>query len=227
MKRERASAPLRRAFNQHRVVWMTSSTGVRRLDKAAARVGLGYEKLMTVLAHIGTLRDKVVLNIFSGPGNILRLCSVERCRMSIGVDRLYYSRCPDALYYDIDYHFELWRASISDELPYKPPLLIARDIHESDFREFEDCVDVIFVDPPFGRETKEHLNVGEEESKAAFIRAIHVSRVVIRTGGLLAVIIPPSWQHIADSSALEMFSKPFTWISLNSDAVTMGRLEAA
>ena len=55
MTREVATSEIRDLLLAHRVVWLKTADGHRRLDRDAARIGLGYDKLVAVLNEIGDI----------------------------------------------------------------------------------------------------------------------------------------------------------------------------
>ena len=217
---------LRIVFERHRVVSAKGPGGPVHFQNSAGRIGLGFDKLSQVLRESASLKDRVVMNIFAGPGNLLRLCSVLECRMLFGIDILYPGNSDAEWHYDVTGQFSAWEKDVPARLPYRKPIFLGKDVLGDKMVEFRNAIDVLFIDPPFGIETKLHLNLDETQARAVFNSALKISWDILRPDGSLVLIVPTAWRAQVEAQTKDVFTERIAWTVLEgSGIVSMGRLD--
>jgi hypothetical protein len=209
------SFDLKFTFDKHRVFRMKDRNGSVTSDKSAGRIGLGFEKLQQLIALTDFHPESVIMNIFGGPGNLIRLCSVQRCRLLFALDLYYYSSLSDLGWeYDIDHQFDEWEHDLPTGWQYRRPLFLGRNIQATNLLEFKSSIDVLFVDPPFGRDTNSYLSMNADLGQRVFASAVSKAPEVLANNGTFAFVVPPEWSTFVSSVVEREFGHKPTWHAL-------------
>ncbi len=192
-------ARLRNIYAFHRRCRVRNSDGELSEIQTAARLTLGFDKMMDLIQCAEIDKRDVLINIFAGAGGSLRLMSLFCPRLLIGVDiRLPGSTQLDQTwFYLTDETFAEWVKDLEEKhiqstSDIRWPLYLA--LNAAIFHPcFISAADVIIMDPPFGVVANEVLGLNETDARGLFFAAAGHAVHYLRPKGRLIAIVPRSW----------------------------------
>ncbi len=165
--------------------------------ETAHRMTLGYSKALKVIQHAEIDSNKIVMNIFSGAGGLLRVLSIYHPRLLIGIDKLYGTNDSGKDWkYAAEEAFLSWESDIQRRFHgfiIRKPLFYQYDVHQQD-STFLHSIDTIIIDPPYGVVSREVLGINEFEAKMTFFASVEKAISYLNPkGGTIVCVFPRNW----------------------------------
>lgn len=157
------------------------------------RMMLGYDKVSALVEFCQIHGQHSVLNLFSGPGGVLKVCSLATKGPLVGIDKLYQTKNGDeTLWFDVQRAFQDWRNGLAQmglNAMCEEPIFLKGDIEKDDFKKIGKF-DRIIIDPPFGDASDLLLGQSERRSIELLQAAIDHCTYLLKSRGMAAVCCP-------------------------------------
>lgn len=155
------------------------------------RMTLGFEKAVAFVQFADIRAGDRVLNIFSGPGGLLKLCMLSQCSGIVGLDNRY-ANSTSSWKYDVESAMREWRQALEPlQVPTScDPSFVAEDVRAPrQILKFEKF-DRILIDPPFGDVS--NLALGQDSSACIHLvdLALELSADLVERQGSVALCCP-------------------------------------
>lgn len=166
----------------------------------AFKMTLNYDKMSILLNSANIHTGHSVLNVFSGPGGVLRLASTMDIAELFGIDLLLpgYTGDHPGWIYAAEEAFLLWRMALKEK-NYQciQPVFVQGDVRCL-FQFLENRFDRIIIDPPYGDAAGKVLGITELSSVTLLSQSIKVSLSYLKKCGEIYAIFPKSWMECED-----------------------------